>query len=334
MISVIIPVYNVELYLPQCVESVLNQSYQNFELILVDDGSSDNSPAICDEYSKKDARVRVVHQKNTGVSAARNFGIEQSRGEWLTFIDSDDFVENDYLERFDVEKNNADLIIQGLEYFDNRTRIYFKQVIVDNIILPKDGLKTIVAKNKLLHSGYPVAKAYKRNLLIDNNIRFNQNISFHEDHIFVLQAMNAANGVRFVDSVAYKYRYFHSANSLSMKRHSWEQLNEASEGMLTCLEEMKDRFLEENSSYCKSVYTFAYEPKVNAVYQLYADKKNRKGREFQFKQVIKKKQVKEFFFPNDKKGKLIKAVILYLPFAIIDKFFRLVVFYQSRNDRA
>ena len=98
LISVIIPVYNVSQYLPRCIESVINQTYQNLEIILVDDGATDDSGVICDDYARKDPRIRVVHKENGGLSSARNAGIQIARGEYLTFIDSDDYVDRDYTE--------------------------------------------------------------------------------------------------------------------------------------------------------------------------------------------------------------------------------------------
>jgi len=113
-ISVLIPVYNVELYLPRCIDSILNQTYTDFELILVNDGSSDNSGMICDEYAKKDSRIHVIHQKNGGVSAARNtlldWAFNNSNSQWIAFIDSDDWVHREYLERLlntAIENNSA-----------------------------------------------------------------------------------------------------------------------------------------------------------------------------------------------------------------------------------
>ena len=97
LISLIIPVYNVEKYLAKCMESVLAQTYDNFEAILVDDGSTDSSGKMCDEYAKKDTRVLVFHKENGGLSDARNYGVERAHGELVAFLDSDDFVSNDYL---------------------------------------------------------------------------------------------------------------------------------------------------------------------------------------------------------------------------------------------
>ena len=111
MISVIIPVYNVEKYIERCVKSVLNQTYQDFEILLINDGSTDNSGKICEELAFKHEQIRLIEQKNQGVSAARNIGIEKAKGEFLTFIDSDDFIDKNYLKiLFDsLIKNNADI---------------------------------------------------------------------------------------------------------------------------------------------------------------------------------------------------------------------------------
>src|SRR5690606_6348044 len=113
--SIIIPIYNAEKYLVRCIQSILDQTYQNFELILVNDGSQDNSLSISERYAKKDDRIKVVSQKNQGVSSARNRGIELAKAEYVTFIDSDDFIASDYLKIFssDAEIHNADIMISG-----------------------------------------------------------------------------------------------------------------------------------------------------------------------------------------------------------------------------
>ena len=98
LISVIVPVYNVEKYLNKCIESIVNQTYTNLEIILVDDGSPDNCPNICDEWAKKDSRIKVIHQRNSGGGAARNIGLDNANGSMISFIDSDDFISTDMYE--------------------------------------------------------------------------------------------------------------------------------------------------------------------------------------------------------------------------------------------
>lgn len=120
-ISVIVPIYRVEKYLPACIDSILNQTFTDFELILVDDGSPDRCPEICDETAKRDARVRVIHQANAGLSAARNAGIEVAHGAWLSFVDSDDFLAPDFLETLHdaaVRAGGADCALCGVQLTD------------------------------------------------------------------------------------------------------------------------------------------------------------------------------------------------------------------------
>lgn len=119
MISVIVPVYKVEKYLDKCVQSILAQTYEDFELILVDDGSPDNCPQMCDEYAQRDKRVRVIHKTNGGLSDARNVGTAEAKGEYITYIDSDDYVSNDYLEMLNslIGKYNADIAVTGIKVF-------------------------------------------------------------------------------------------------------------------------------------------------------------------------------------------------------------------------
>ena len=112
-ISVIVPVYNAEKYLHRCIDSVLAQTYKDFELLLIDDGSKDSSGAICDEYAAKDTRVRVFHKENGGVSSARNLGLDNAQGEWITFVDSDDYIEENFLESFEGNLD-ADLVVGNM----------------------------------------------------------------------------------------------------------------------------------------------------------------------------------------------------------------------------
>ena len=111
LISVIVPVYNVEKFLDKCISSIVNQTYKNLEIILIDDGSTDESVQICDKWQEKDNRVRLTHKENTGVSDTRNIGLEKTTGEYICFVDSDDYIEPDYIENLykSLTENNADI---------------------------------------------------------------------------------------------------------------------------------------------------------------------------------------------------------------------------------
>ena len=112
LISVIVPVYNVEKYLDKCIQSILGQTYSNIELLLIDDGSTDSSGAICDKYVTQDSRVRVFHKSNEGVSAARNWGLDNAKGEWIAFVDADDWIDSDMYERMynAAVQNQTDMV--------------------------------------------------------------------------------------------------------------------------------------------------------------------------------------------------------------------------------
>ena len=165
LVSVIVPVYKVEFFLRRCVESILKQTYQNMEIILVDDGSPDRCPQICDSFCRKDTRIRVIHKKNGGLSDARNVGIEAAKGEYLCFVDSDDYIQSTMLEHLvkAVDSAGVNLAITNLKTVDEHGNRVFRveqSPIMDGIfpaeeLLPKlyqeMGWYYIVAWNKLYH---------------------------------------------------------------------------------------------------------------------------------------------------------------------------------------
>lgn len=186
-ISVIVPVYNTEAYLSNCIESILSQSFTDFEILLVDDGSKDRSGAICDEYAAKDSRVRVFHKENGGVSSARNLALEKAKGEWVCFVDSDDCLCFGGLqELYEGISDQVDLVMAG---FVEATPP------VDGIeFVP--GERKMVAREKVMMSmfnnpdrvfeGYTWAKLFRRDLIVKENITFNPAIFIKEDTLFVV----------------------------------------------------------------------------------------------------------------------------------------------------
>ena len=124
MISVVVPIYNVSKYLPKCIESILHSTYKNLEVILVDDGSTDECPTICDDYAKKDSRIKVIHKKNGGLSDARNKGLDIATGEYISFIDSDDYIDADLYESVIKEfDENIDVVVFG-RYIESANSFY------------------------------------------------------------------------------------------------------------------------------------------------------------------------------------------------------------------
>lgn len=331
MISLILPVFNVERYLAQCVDSILKQTYQQFEVILIDDGSTDSSGSLCDDLAKRDKRIRVVHQSNKGVSAARNFGIELAEGEWVSFIDPDDYVGPDYLEKFEIERNDADFITQGLSFVDNRTGEVFKEIKFPDVKMTAESTKEIVEKTDYLSFGGSMCRAIRKSLIEQNGIQFNESIAYHEDHIFIFKLLKVSSDIRLVDSTSYYYRSFHSQNTLSNKHHPWDSLNLSSNLMIDCLNEMRSRFLKKNSQYEKKIYTIAYLPKISAVYELQRLDLNYNIRRCYYHEVVNTVDLLSYFYPVAAKYILVKWIMYFAPYAIIDLFMKNVVKYQDRK---
>lgn len=216
MISIIVPVYNAEKYINRCIDSLVNQTYKNIEIILIDDGSDDKSGFLCDTYAKKDDRIRVVHQENQGVSVARNRGIDVAKGEWIIFVDADDWLDIDLCMTLnDILNEEMDIcFFTFCEESENRTKGHSNEML-------KEGECEIYDKNKLntmqkaiLHSpmcqftsvGSPWAKVYSRKLINEYNLRFQPGMVKGEDHLFNLEVLEYAHRGLYFNKACYHYR--------------------------------------------------------------------------------------------------------------------------------
>lgn len=205
MISIIVPVYNAEQYLHRCIDSILAQSYTHFELLLIDDGSKDASGDICDEYAAKDTRVRVFHKENGGVSSARNLGLDNAQGDYITFCDADDYVGTEWLAAYrDAIAGDIDLAIQGYYVIDGRNT-------VEKLLQPHSG-NSIEAKRKLIESQfaqdtyyYLWVKLFRRDLLEAHHIRFDKQSVLGEDTQFISKYLEYAVSFKCIDSLGYYY---------------------------------------------------------------------------------------------------------------------------------
>lgn len=198
-ISVIVPVYNTEQYLPRCIESILSQSFTDFELLLIDDGSTDGCGAICDAYAKKDIRVRVFHQENCGASSARNYGLEKAKGTWATFIDSDDWIEEYYFQL--AFEKNADLYVQNWSFADGGIMEHYQQQFVDG-----NNYCSFMQEN--IHSDTfrtACCSFFKMKIICDNGLRFDVHQRLGEDTLFVMDYYKYARTIQIMDNSCYKY---------------------------------------------------------------------------------------------------------------------------------
>ncbi len=206
-ISIIVPVYNVEQYLPRCIDSILSQSFADFELILVDDGSKDNSGAICDGYARKDTRIRVFHKNNGGVGAARNLGLSRANGEWVYFVDSDDIVLPDALETFGcLIESNTDFVMAGFCASDEYgTIIERPKVQRCGELTAMQALKEMYAPTDFGYQGYLWCKLFKKEAIRQNNLQFVESISFNEDRLFIVEYLCCVNNVSYTTKSVYNY---------------------------------------------------------------------------------------------------------------------------------
>ncbi|MBR4633035.1 MAG: glycosyltransferase [Elusimicrobia bacterium] len=213
LISVIIPVYNVEQYLKHCVDSVINQTYKNLEIILVDDGSTDNSGKICDGYALKDNRIKTIHKQNSGVSSARNEGLKIAKGNYIGFIDSDDYIEEDMYEVLYnlLIENKVEIACCDYFVFNKKEKKYIP--CSDNTV------NEVLSVNEILntkrgHSGNLWNKLYSKKII--GNIRFDEKLSFGEDYLFVIESFFEAKKIAFCKDA--KYYYYYNANSVTRRQ--------------------------------------------------------------------------------------------------------------------
>lgn len=224
--SIIVPVYNIENYIEECINSIIKQTYKNFELILVDDGSTDNSGKICDEFQQKDERIVVVHKKNGGLSDARNTGILNSTGMYLMFIDGDDFLNsNNDLKKIlkMINKYNADIIqYKMVYYYDNDKYLNQKDIIdVNNVsdlfnslnILNKNGNISVSACDKIV----------KRSLVIDNNLFFEVGL-ISEDIMWSYNLYLKSKSIKVLNHPIYVYRQQRTGSITTQK--SFKHMND------------------------------------------------------------------------------------------------------------
>lgn len=220
-ISIIVPVYKVEKYLPKCLDSILAQTFSDFEVLLVDDGSPDSSGRIAEEYAERDSRIKVFHKENGGVSSARNYGLRQARGQYIAFCDSDDWVEADWLKTLyeQISEYPVDLSVCGLMKEDEAGKTLFS--IDERHIYTKNKEEALLTlfngDGYYRYQGWVVNKLYKKEILIKNHIYFNEKISYSEDRLFNFFYLLHCSSI--VYSTDPKYHYLIRQNSAMISYH-------------------------------------------------------------------------------------------------------------------
>lgn len=247
-VSIVVPVYNTKKeYLDECIYSALNQDYKNIEVLIIDDGSKEDTAKLCDAYMKVDSRVKVIHKENEGVSVARNIGIEEATGDWVFFLDSDDWIEKDSFaniyeyEKYDIVAfkqiflKGSKNTISDIEY--NKVTYIEKKSDFEKVI------KKMLINNDLTSTmGMTTSKLYRIDFLKQYNIRFKKEIVFREDTIFNISAFKNAKKMEFVNKLVYNYRI----NDFSVTQTKDTKYIKNNEKLIrTCKEVLDGEYLDE-----------------------------------------------------------------------------------------
>lgn len=240
-LSVIVPVYKAERYLNRCIDSVLAQSYSNFELILVDDGSPDNSGAVCDEYALRDDRVHVIHQQNAGSSAARNAGLRIAKGEFIYFVDSDDYIDQGLFEAALEAVGGYDLLTINLRKVDDSGTELERRIFENAVILFENDFERflfLVGAFFDFRIGFgPCNHFYKKNIICDNEILFEDGVVIAEDLCFNFCYLMHSDSITFLPGVYYNYLQ-HGDSVMGMQKFSYGfgRMNDLSASMKNYLQ--------------------------------------------------------------------------------------------------
>ena len=228
MVSIIVPVYNVEKYLPKCLDSILAQTFKDFELLLIDDGSPDTSGAICDDYAQRDPRIRVFHQENKGVSAARNVGLDHAKGEWIAFVDADDWMESHWLGSMVENMEGTDLVISGF-HLNYKGQVH-EHRLENKTFSPAEYSDACAHLMKIAHMGYLWSMLFSNIIIREKNLRLNERMCYQEDLDFILRYVLHTKSFRTIDACAYHY----TLNRRSIYRHNIEGIK----GLLLLIDQL------------------------------------------------------------------------------------------------
>lgn len=248
VITIIIPVYNGEKYLHRCLESVINQTYRELEIIIVDDGSTDSSLEICEEYQRKDQRIQIIKQDNAGVSSARNRALESVKTEWILFMDADDELTEDTVEIYQkviMDEPDIDFIAGGIEKISFRRTVSYSFHIMPLYEDKGKNLAVNVLNN--LPNGTVWGKLFRSNIIRENKLRFDEDLTHGEDCLFVYQYLMHSLCPHTMDKIIYRY-YVHDS---SVTKRFNEELPKAYISALTRLGEMINR---DNLIECQAYY--------------------------------------------------------------------------------
>lgn len=270
-LSIIIPVYNVEKYLDKCLESITKQELENCEVLIINDGSTDNSEVIIDKYISTYEYMKKINKINNGLGAARNTGIEIAKGKYISFIDSDDYIDDNMLKIMldTIENTNSDMAICDILMFEDSTDKVLGKISLEkhyyNNILSRDKIIKMYLSEKI--TGHAWNKIYRRSLFIDNNIRYDEG-KYYEDMYTTLQLLNSCNKVIAIENIYYNYRQ-RKGNITSS--YSEKHITDYISSIYNCINYI--RKINSNGMYKKYLKAFKVCSIQNAMYVYYKYKR-------------------------------------------------------------
>lgn len=317
-ISVIVPIYNCEIHLSQCIDSILSQTFTDFDLSLINDGSKDYSGTICDEYAAKDSRVRVFHKENGGVSSARNVGLNNAKGDYVMFVDSDDILPENAIELLINNLSYADLIIGG--YKDQNGNLfaidYYKSLIL------QDEFNKFLSKS--IDTAFlraPWAKLFKNEILQKKKLRFDENLVFGEDHVFNISYLMYCRSIYVIKDTCYIYYNIGNEYINKYKHHN--------DKILDFCDKITDKYKTLNKNYQLSgsriVYGFIFDIlKINLDEGVCSIKS--------FKKFILNSEVRKTL--HDRQNLYIKCILIlaYFPTCILKLYFLIIKKIKNVKD--
>lgn len=263
--SIIVPIYNSEMHLSRCIDSILAQTYTDFELILINDGSNDNSGKLCDDYATKDNRIIVIHKENGGTSSARNSGLEIAKGEYITFVDSDDTISTDYLSTFTYK---YDLEIAGLEIIGINKAIYVP-MLTKIVSGDSEIVEWFIKDFDAMYLTTICCKMFRTNIILESSLKFDTSLKRGEDTIFVYNYLSYCNSIKLISNVVYQYNFDATSIDKKYSLNSKECVNHIC-AKVSSIEKIEKRFnvkLKELSKLTHTTYLHLFYTHLKSIYK-------------------------------------------------------------------
>lgn len=338
LFSVVVPVYNAENYITRCIDSLLAQKFTDFEILLIDDGSTDHSSQICNDYATKHSQIRVLHQANAGVSTARNAGIDRASGKWVCFVDSDDYVDDNFLAAFAGHGHlEADCLnLQGWKVVSNTNGDILRIYQFPDLLIDQQNINEHISTYRFFDNNTPWAKLFNREVLNRHHIRFRTELTVREDIMFVYTYRQQINKIKLIANTAYCYRQAENRVTLSHKMiHPHSVFLLLREELPPLIKSVLQKFGILETNYARQIYSYNKDKTcISIVKSLYANPVTRKERIAVLRKTFRDKAYfNDPYFTESTTLKIIRRIQTFLSIPAFDLFCCcfLKTYYRHKN---